>query len=133
MSQKDVQRHGWHTIGCPGCEAVNRNSAVPKNHNEACRARIETAIAAYDVERYERALGRYATGRFEEAKDEPNKKRKAGGVEGDRAASPGRSSHDPFGSRRARRSERAALPRIEAKGEHGGGGQIVPKYGPHSF
>ena len=50
MSKKDVQRHGWHTIGCPGCEAANRGEPA-KNHTEACRTAYEQMLQQRDPQK----------------------------------------------------------------------------------
>ena len=57
IAKDDVDRMGM-TPGCRGCIAANRGEA-PKNHSEECRTRMETAVSAYDTERFERALDRY--------------------------------------------------------------------------
>ena len=77
IKPEDIQKMGY-TPGCKGCEAINRK-APPRNHNEECRTRIETAIAAYDSSRYEKALSRYVEARFGD-QEESNKKRKTTGT-----------------------------------------------------
>ena len=43
ISRSDVIRVGY-TIGCPGCQAINRGDRESQNHTEECRARIEKAL-----------------------------------------------------------------------------------------
>ena len=57
ITKDDVDKMGV-TPGCKGCIAAKNNWA-PKNHTEACRTRTETAVAAYDKDRFEKALDRY--------------------------------------------------------------------------
>ena len=56
ITKDDVDRMGM-TPGCRGCIAATRGEA-PKNHSEECRTRMETAVSAYDEERFEKALNR---------------------------------------------------------------------------
>ena len=56
ITKEDVLKMG-PTPGCHGCISVTRGGPA-RNRNEACRTRMETAIAAYDADRYERALSR---------------------------------------------------------------------------
>ena len=46
FTPNDLKKHGY-TVGCPGWEAVELGLDERRNHNEACRARIEEAIAAH--------------------------------------------------------------------------------------
>ena len=62
------------TPGCRGCIAANRGGP-PKNHSEACRIRIETAVSAYDKERFEKALHRYTKAQAKKL-EQSDKKRK---------------------------------------------------------
>ena len=70
ITKDDVEKMG-PTPGCRGCISITRGGP-PRNHNEDCRTRMETANAAYDGERYDKALSRYAEARF--AQDEDSNK-----------------------------------------------------------
>ena len=42
---KELRLYGY-TPGCPGCDAAIRGTAIAINHSQACRERIEAAVAA---------------------------------------------------------------------------------------
>ena len=43
MKPEDFETYGF-TVGCPGCEQIQLDSSVRKNHSEQCRIRMETEI-----------------------------------------------------------------------------------------
>ena len=45
LSPKDFLVHSY-TAGCPGCDALRRKTGDSRNHTEACRLRMEAALAA---------------------------------------------------------------------------------------
>ena len=57
ITKEDVNKMG-PTPGCTGCVAA-MNGWAPKNHTEACRTRMETAVSAHDNVRFERALDKF--------------------------------------------------------------------------
>ena len=71
ITKDDVDRMGM-TPGCKGCIAAKNNWA-PKNHTEACRTRMETAVSAYDKERFEKALHRYTVAQAKVVEQEDKK------------------------------------------------------------
>lgn len=59
ITPKDLLKYEC-TVGCPGCEAIQLGLDQKRNHSEACRARIEAAMAEDegDKERLARAKDR---------------------------------------------------------------------------
>ena len=57
IAKEDLERWGY-TVGCPGCKSILRGT-TRQGHSEACRRRIENAIALDNPDRFNRALVQY--------------------------------------------------------------------------
>ena len=115
MSQKDIQRHGWHTIGCPGCEAANRGEPS-KNHTETCRKAYEQMLQHKDPEKYAKD------------KDKENKrlaKMMEEQIQEDRGSKKQKNAETPTGSQQAREIRVNAAGGVEQQGGASASGHAV--------
>ena len=82
ITKDDVENMGM-TPGCKGCIAA-KNNWPPRNHTEACRVRMETAVSAYDKDRFEKALHRYTVAQAKVIEQEDRKAKAEQKTEGNK-------------------------------------------------
>ena len=93
IRKEDLEKFG-HTIGCPGCRAVNRGTTAA-NHSEEHRKRIAEEVEKVGDERLVRETERL----FEYLEEEESKKKRARVSEDKGESMPSASSRERGGER----------------------------------